>query len=109
VWNARDAELVVYASNAAAASRQAASDSLSNDFVSQFASLVRDSVDLTDAAIGYPVQSQVADLIKVIDEQRSKALAQVASDDHTAASATYPIADVIATAAAARLPAKFGG
>ncbi|HYT14486.1 MAG TPA: hypothetical protein VEL12_16985, partial [Candidatus Nitrosopolaris sp.] len=71
VWNARDAELVVYASNAAASSRQAAFDSLSNDFVSQFTSLVHDSVDLTDAAIGYPVQSQVADLIKVIDEQHS--------------------------------------
>jgi hypothetical protein len=108
VWNARDAELVVYASNADAANRQAAANSLSNDFVSQFTSLVRDSVDLTEGAIGYPVQSQLADLIKVIDDQRSKAAAQVASDDHTAASATNPIADVIANAAAARLPAKFG-
>jgi hypothetical protein len=109
VWNARDAELVVYASNASAANRQAASDSLSRDFVSQFTSLVRDSVDITEGAIGYPVQSQLADLIKAIDDQRSKAGAQLASDDHTAASATYPIADVIASAAVVKLSAKFGG
>jgi hypothetical protein len=49
------------------------------------------------------------DLIKVIDDQRSKAAAQLAADDHTAASATYPIADVIANAAVAKLPAKLGG
>jgi len=109
VWNARDAELVVYASNAFAANRQAASDSLSRDFVSQFTSLVRDSVDITEGAIGHPVQSQLVDLIKVIDDQRSKADAQLAADDHTAASATYPMADVIANAAVAKLPAKFGG
>ncbi|TME55173.1 MAG: hypothetical protein E6I58_10940 [Chloroflexi bacterium] len=109
VWNARDAELVVYASNASAANRQAASDGLSRDFVSQFTSLVRDSVDITEAAIGYPVRGQLTDLIKVIDEQRSKAAAQLAADDHTAASATYPISDAIAGAAAAKLPAKFGG
>ncbi|TMB98412.1 MAG: hypothetical protein E6J40_06460 [Chloroflexi bacterium] len=108
VWNARDAELVVYASNATEANRQAASDSLSRDFVSQFTSLVRDSVDVTEGAIGYPVQSQLADLIKVIDDQRSKAAAQLGADDHTAASATYPIADVIASAAVAKLPASFG-
>jgi hypothetical protein len=100
---------VVYASNASAANRQAASDSLSRDFVSQFTSLVRDSVDITEGAIGYPVQSQLADLIKAIDDQRSKAGAQLASDDHTAASATYPIADVIASAAVVKLSAKFGG
>ena len=109
MWNARDAELVVYASNASAANRQAASDGLSRDFVSQFTSLVRDSVDITEAAIGYPVRGQLTDLIKVIDEQRSKAAAQLAADDHTAASATYPISDAIAGAAAAKLPAKFGG
>src|SRR6266576_1566044 len=108
VWNARDAELVVYASNASAANRQAASDSLSRDFVSQFTSLVRDSVDITEGAIGHPVQSQLVALIKVIDDQRSKAAGPLAADDHTAASATYPIADVIANAAVAKLPAKFG-
>ena len=107
VWNARDAELVVYASNGTEANRQAASDSLSRDFVSQFTSLVRDSVDVTEGAIGYPVQSQLADLIRVIDDQRSKASAQLGADDHTAASATYPIADVIASAAVAKLPASF--
>jgi hypothetical protein len=33
----------------------------------------------------------------------------VAADDHTAAAATFPIGDVIAGAAVAKLPAKFAG
>jgi hypothetical protein len=106
-WGARDAELVVYASATDAASRQAAATSLSNEFVQQFSSLLRDAVDLRDAAIAYPVQSQVADMIRVIDDQRSKSAGQVAADDHTAAAATYPIGDVIADAAVAKLPDKF--
>ena len=108
-WSARDAELVVYASSPDAATRQAAAGGLSNEFVQQFSSLLRDSVDITDAAIDYPVQSQVADLLRVIDDQRSKASAQVAPDDHSAAAATYPIGDAIADAAVAKLPAKFSG
>jgi hypothetical protein len=108
-WGARDAELVVYASNADAASRQAAATSLSNAFVMQFSSLLHDSIDMTDTTIDYPVQSQVADLLKVIDDQRSKSSAQLAADDHSAAAAALPIGDAIAMAAAARLPSKFSG
>jgi len=105
-WGARDAEVVVYASGTDAAARQAAAGSLMNEFVQQFSSLLRDAVDISDAAIDYPVQSQVTDMIRVIDEQRSRS-AQVAADDHTAAAATYPIGDVIADAAVTKLPAKF--
>src|SRR5713101_3900343 len=95
------------AANADAAARQGAHDSLTNAFVTQFSSLVHDSTDLPEAEISSAVQSQVTDTIKVIDDQRSKAASVVAADDHTAAAATYPIADVIATAAEAKLPAKF--
>ena len=107
IWSARNAELVVYASNADAPSRQTALNGLSNDFVSQFSSLVRDSVNVTDAAIGSPVQAQITDTIRVIDDQRSNAARVVGADDHTAATATNPIGDLIATATVAKLPSKF--
>jgi hypothetical protein len=107
VWGARDAELVVYAGNADAATRQSALDSLTGSFVTQFLSLVRDSTDLTGAEISNAVQSQVAATIKVIDDQRSRSTKVVAADDHTAAAATNPIGDLIATATVAKLPLKF--
>jgi hypothetical protein len=107
VWGARDAELVVYAGNGDAATRQSALDSLTSSFVAQFLSLVHDSTDLTGAEISNAVQSQVADTIKVIDDQRSKSIKVVAADDHTAAAATNPIGDLIATATMAKLPLKF--
>ncbi|HEX9097565.1 MAG TPA: hypothetical protein VF990_15850 [Candidatus Dormibacteraeota bacterium] len=107
VWGAHDAELVVYAGNADAATRQSALDSLTSAFVAQLLSLVRDSTDLSGAEISNAVQSQVADTIKVIDDQRSKSTKVVAGDDHTAAAATIPVADLIATATVAKLPTKF--
>jgi predicted cation transporter len=107
VWGAHDAELVIYAGSADAATRQSALDSLTSSFVAQFLSLVRDSTDLSGAEISNAVQSQVADTIKVIDDQRTKSTKVVAADDHTAAAATIPIGDLIATAAVAKLPPKF--
>lgn len=107
VWGARDAELVVYAGNADAASRQTALDSLNNTFVAQFASLIHDSTDLTETDISNAVQGQVADMIRVIDDQRSGAATRVAADDHSAAAATNPMGDLIATATVAKLPGKF--
>jgi hypothetical protein len=107
VWGARDAELVVYAGSGDAATRQSAFSSLTSSFVAQFLSLVRDSTDLTGAEISNAVQSQVADTIKVIDDQRAKSAKVVAADDHTAAAATIPIGDLIAAASVAKLPSKF--
>jgi hypothetical protein len=107
VWGARDAELIVYAGNGDDATRQAALNSLTNSFVTQFLSLVRDSTDLSGAEISNAVQSQIADMIRVIDDQRAKSAKVVAADDHTAAAATNPIGDLIATAAVAKLPSKF--
>jgi hypothetical protein len=107
VWGARDAELVVYAGNGDDATRQSALHSLTDSFVTQFLSLVRDSTDLSGAEISNAVQSQVADMIRVIDDQRAKSAEVVAADDHTAAAATNPIGDLIATATVAKLPSKF--
>jgi hypothetical protein len=107
VWGALDAELVVYAGNGDDATRQAALKSLTDSFVTQFLSLVRDSTDLSGAEISNAVQSQIAGMIRVIDDQRAKSAKVVAADDHTAAAATNPIGDLIATAAVAKLPSKF--
>jgi hypothetical protein len=107
VWGARNAELVVYAGGADDATRQSALNSLTDSFVTQFLSLVRDSTDLSGAEISNAVRSQVADMIRVIDDQRAKSAKVVAADDHTAAAATNPIADLIATATVAKLPSKF--
>lgn len=107
VWGARDAELVVYAGNADATTRQGALATLTTAFVAQFAGLVHDATDLTESDISSLMQGQVADTIRVIDDQRAKSAKVVAAEDHTAAAATNPIGDIITTAAVAKLPSKF--
>jgi hypothetical protein len=107
VWGALDAELVVYAGNADATTRQNALNSLTGAFVIQFTSLVHDSIDLPDGQVSSAVQGQVTDMVRVIDDQRAKSATTLAADDHTAAAATNPIGDLIATATVAKLPGKF--
>ncbi|OLD48404.1 MAG: hypothetical protein AUI42_12660 [Actinobacteria bacterium 13_1_40CM_2_65_8] len=107
VWGARDAELVVYAGNADATTRQGALDSLSGAFVSQFAGLVHESTDVGEEQLSSAARAQVTDTIHVIDEQRAKSATNLAADDHTAAAAMNPIGDLIATATVAKLPGKF--
>ena len=107
VWGARNAELVVYAGTADATSRQGALDSLTSTFVTQFASLVHDSTDLAEDQVSTSVKGQVSDTVRAIDDQRTKSVTSLAADDHAAAAATNPIGDLIATAAAAKLPLKF--
>lgn len=107
VWSARDAELVVYAGNADSATRQGALTNLTMTFVAQFSSLVDDSTDLGGTEVSNPIQIQVEAIVRAIDDQKSKSATLVAADDHAAAAATSPIADVIATGAVAKLPAKF--
>lgn len=109
VWGARDAELVVYAGNADTATRQSALDNLSDAFVTQFTSLVHDATDLAGDQLSSAVKAQVADTIHVIDDQRAKSATTLAAGDHTAAAATNPIGDLIATATVAKLPGKFTG
>jgi hypothetical protein len=107
VWGARNAELVVYAGTADATTRQGALDSLTTTFVTQFAGLVHDSTDLAEDQVSTSVHGQVADTVRAIDDQRTKSVTSLAVDDHAAAAATNPIGNLIATAAAAKLPLKF--
>ena len=107
VWGARDAELVVYAGNPDAAARQDALTNLTGAFVAQFASVIHDSTDLADDKISSQVLGQVTDMVLVVDDQREKSTTTLAAYDHTAAAATNPIGDLIATAAVAKLRSKF--
>jgi hypothetical protein len=107
VWGARDAELVVYAGNADATTRQSALDSLSGAFVTQFSGLVHELSDVGEDQLSSAVRAQVTDTTHVIDDQRAKSATNLATGDHTAAAAMNPIADLIATATVAKLPAKF--
>ena len=107
VWGARNAELVVYAGNADATTRQGALASMSGAFVTQFSALVHESTDAGEDQLSSAVRAQVTDTIKVIDDQRAKSATTLATDDHTAAAAMNPIADLIATATVAKLPGKF--
>jgi hypothetical protein len=107
VWGARDAELVVYAGNADAPTRQGALDSLNGAFVTQFTGLVHELTDVGEDQLSSAVRAQVTDTTHVIDDQRAKSATNLATGDHTAAAAMNPIADLIATATVAKLPAKF--
>ena len=107
VWGARDAELVVYAGSADAATRQAAFADLTMTFVAQFGSLIDDATSLAGAAVSNPIQLQIEATVRTIDDQRSQSATQVAGDDHTAAAAMIPMGDLIATAAVAKNPGKF--
>ena len=63
--------------------------------------------DAGEDQLSSAVRAQVIDTIKVIDDQRAKSATTLATDDHTAATAMNPIADLIATATVAKLPGKF--
>jgi hypothetical protein len=107
VWGARDAELIVYAGSADAATRQAAFADLTMTFVAQFGSLIDDATNLAGAAVSNPIQLQIEATVRTIDDQRSQSATQVAGDDHSAAAATIPMGDVIAEGAVAKYPGKF--
>jgi hypothetical protein len=83
LWGTRVADLVGYASSA----DPGAKSRLTGAFVSQFTALA--------PAPAAAVQDQVVATLKVTDDQRAKALQQVAGDDRAAAAAMRAIADGI--------------
>jgi hypothetical protein len=83
LWGARNSDLIAYATNGDAASRQG----LAEKFVTRFYALAPTAAD--------NARDQVVATIKVIDDQRAKALNAVAGDDRAAAAAMQPIADRI--------------
>ena len=83
VWGARDTDLMNYAMSGDATSRQ----DLTDKFVTGFYALAPSAANTT--------RDQVLATLKVIDDQRTTALRQVAADDRAAASAMQPVADRI--------------
>jgi hypothetical protein len=83
LWGARNSDLIAYATNGDAASRQG----LTDKFVTRFYALAPTAAD--------NARDQMLATIKVIDDQRAKAFKAVAADDRAAAAAMQPIADRI--------------
>jgi hypothetical protein len=83
VWGARNADLIAYATKGDATAKQ----NLSDKFVTRFYGVAPVA---SDAA-----RDQVIATIKVIDDQRAKALKAVAGDDRAAATGMQGIADRI--------------
>ena len=83
LWGVLDADLFGYANSSSSGERQR----LTGSFVSQFSVLTG-----VPAAV---VREQVLATLKVIDDQRTESVVQVASDDQAAAAATRTVADRI--------------
>ena len=108
VWAAKDLAIAAYAAAADQGAAKSALSNLTDTFVSQFAGFVHDSTGLSAAAAGPSIKAQTQATIGVIDDQRAKAFAQLATDDRTAAAAMQSIADLITAATAAKFPTRFG-
>jgi hypothetical protein len=108
VWAAKDSSIAAYAAAADAGAAKAALSNLNDTFVSQFVAFVHDSTGLSAAAANFSIGAQTQATIGVIDDQRLKQFAQLATDDRTAGSAMQSIADMITAATAAKFPTRFG-
>jgi hypothetical protein len=108
LWAAKDSAIAAYAAAADAAATQSALTKLTGTFVSQFGAFVHDSTGLSAAVADTSIQAQTRATLAVVDDQRAKAFAQLATDDRTAAAAMQSIADLITAATTAKYPARFG-
>ena len=103
LWAARDADLVAYATSGDGAVAQRLTDTSTL----QLAGLLQTTGGLAVKAIQTSARNQVQATLKAIDDQRSKAFAQLADDDRAAAAAMEAVADPIVDAAVASKPSAF--
>jgi hypothetical protein len=108
LWAAKDSAIAAYAAAADAGAAKAALSNLNDTFVSQFTGFVHDATGLSAAAAHTSIQAQTQAMIGVIDDQRLKQFAQLATDDRTAAAAMQSIADLITAATTTKFPTRFG-
>lgn len=108
LWAAKDSAIAAYAAAADQGAAKSALSSLTDTFVSQFSGFLQGSTGAKSTTSSPAIQSQIEGTIRVIDDQKAKIFAQLATDDRTAAAGMQSIADLIAAAAVAKLPAKFG-
>jgi hypothetical protein len=108
IWAAGNAATTGYASASTAAAKQRASSELADSSVTQLSSWLLDSMGLAADVSRPALEGQVEALVTVIDDQRTKSWSRLAGDDRSAETATEVVADLVAAAAIAKLPARFG-
>lgn len=106
IWAAKNTAMVGYASASTSAAKQSALSQLNDAFVTRFSGFVQESTGLT--TLRPAIEAQVATTITVIDDQRSRSLAGLATDDRSADASMEVVADLITGAAVAKLRARFG-
>jgi hypothetical protein len=99
--------MIAYASAAAASSKQRALTQLTDASVTQISGWLADSTNLAVDSSRQVLQSEVEALTTVVDDQRARAWSRLAADDRSAEAAAEVVADLIASATIAKLPARF--
>jgi hypothetical protein len=108
VWAAGNVATIALASASTAAQVQRSLNNLTDAAVAQLSGWLVDSMDLAADVSGPALEAQLETLVTVINKQRSRDWSTLAADDRSAATATEVVADLIASAAIAKLPARFG-
>ena len=108
IWAAGNAATFGYASASTVAARQRALRVLTNATVTQLSGWLADTTDLAADASRPALQSELEAVLTVIADQRAKAWARLAADDRSAETTTEVVADLVASAAIAKLQARFG-
>jgi hypothetical protein len=108
VWAAANAAAAGEASATTAAQFQRSFTALADASVAQLAGWLLEAADLAADASGPALEARLEALVTVIDKQRSKDWSMLAGDDRSAATATEVVADLVAAAVIAKLPARFG-
>jgi hypothetical protein len=108
VWSAANAAAAGDASATTAAQVQRASTVLADASVAQLARWLADAIDLAVDASSSALETRLEALVAVIDKQHSKDWSTLGADDRLAETATEVVADLVASAVIAKLPARFG-
>jgi hypothetical protein len=99
--------MIAYASAATASSKQQALTQLTDASVTQISGWLADSTSLAVESSRQVLQSEVEALTTVVVDQRARAWSRLAADDRSAEAAAEVVADLIAAATIAKLPARF--
>ena len=108
IWAAGNAATIGYASASTAPSKERSLTELTDASVAQLSGWLTDSTGLAADVSRPALEAQVEALITVIDDQHAKAWSRLAADDRSAETSTEVVADLVAAAAIAKLPGRFG-
>lgn len=106
-WAAGNVAVIAYASAASESSQQQALTQLTDASVTQISGWLADSTNLAVDTSRTVLQSELEAMTTVVDDQRTRAWSTLAADDRSAEAATEVVADLIAAATIAKLPARY--